>query len=183
VENIYAAKMGIGMIMPEVVESFSYGHVWIYSKEKKDNFYPHCIGYYPVEDDIPPEIRNNRMQMLRFFVRNSVRGLYRVDTPARLVMQRNINQIFLKEWRITKEQLNKLLVRCNFQNKKDYKLEGRYSLGRKQPNWDNCSSWVIKVVSKIMNDATFLTCSSPKKLESIKAEIEWDYVPGMQGGN
>ena len=69
------------------------------------------------------------------------------------------------------------MIRCNFPNDKDYKLEGRYSWSRKQPSWDNCSSWAIKAVNKIMNDATFLTCSSPKKLESIEAEIEWNYVP------
>jgi len=175
--KVYIAKMGIGMVMPKVVEVFPFGHMWVYWKEEKDNFYPHCRGYYPVEEDVPSVARDSRMQILKFFARNFVRGFYRVDVRARRIMQEKIDQIFYKEWKITKEQLNALMVKCHFPDEKDYKLEGRYSWNRKQPNWNNCSSWAIKVVCKIMNNPTFLTCNSPKQLSSVKAEIDWAHVP------
>ena len=91
-------KMGIGMVMHQVVEAFDHGHMWVYWKEKKDNFYPHCIGYYPVIEDIPLEVLQSKIKRFKCFARNSVRGLYQVDLDAEYVMTELSNKIFCKEW-------------------------------------------------------------------------------------
>jgi len=170
-------KMGIGMVMPQVVEVFPFGHTWLYWKEEIDNFYPHCRGYYPIRDEIPPPVRNNRMKMLRFFAQESVPGHYRLDRRARRVMQECLEQIFQKEWEITKEQLERLKARCRLPEGKTYKAEGQYSWNKKRSDWNNCSSWVIKVVCYVKEEPKFLTSSSPKQLSVVKEEIKWNHVP------
>jgi hypothetical protein len=115
--------------------------------------------------------------MLRFFARKSIRGFYTVDRNAIIVTNNFFEQIFRKEWGITTEQLERLKNRCNLPKGIDYKVEGLYSWNKKQPDWNNCSSWAIKIVYNVMNDPNFLICSSLKQLSVVKKEIEWDYVP------
>jgi len=169
------AIMGIGMIMPQIVEEFPCGHMWIYWSEE-GNPCPY-IGYYPVRGDIPPSVRRSRFKMLRYLACNSVRGVYQIDSVARDVIERNKNKIFRKEWEITTKQLKQLKSRCDILKEGSYKLEGRYSWDRNSPHSDNCSSWVIKIVCHVMENPFFLTCSSHKQLSVVKKEVKWDFVP------
>jgi hypothetical protein len=38
--------MGIGMIMPGIIEDFPFGHMWVYWSKGEDEYYPAYRGYY-----------------------------------------------------------------------------------------------------------------------------------------
>lgn len=169
-------KMGIGMIMPEIDEDLSYGHLWLYWYEKDLVCYR---GYYYVENREIRRIKRNRMKMLRYFTRNCTKGMYVDDERAKNASQKFPEWIFKKEWQITNDQLMVLQDRC-YLGDEDFTLEGFYSWNKKRPDWDNCSSWAIKVVCHVMGKPNLLICSSPKQFSVVKKEINWDVIPKEQ---
>lgn len=168
--NLYVAKLGIGLLPPRYDEEISIGHMWIYweGPEKEEN--PPYRGYYPSIEKIPPEYRDYS-KWPRFFSRHCVQGEHWIDYRAIRHTERFPIKILTKEWLITKRQLILLRERCSIPIGQDYKLEGYYSWNKRRPDWHNCSSWVISIINYVMEDANFLVCSSPKRLSIVEQEI------------
>jgi len=168
--QVYVAKLGIGLLPPRHDKLTGFGHMWLYwkSPEKEQNPYR---GYYPIEEEIPTEYRNYN-KWPRFFARYCVRGRYQIDLFAmNIVKELDENKFFTKEWSITKEQLSRLKRKCFIPKDEKYVIKGYYSWSKRRPDWHNCSSWVISVVNYVMDAPDCLVCSSPKRLSVIEREI------------
>jgi len=151
--------------------------MWLYWTKREDEYYPAYRGYYPLREDIPPSALKSKIKLLRFFARNSVRGRYQVDFLARDLTENVGEKIFKKEWDITQRQLKHLKDICQVPEEQIYVLEGRYSWNSKHSGCNNCASWALNVIHKVVRCADFMEYSSPKQLNVVKKEIAWDFIP------
>jgi hypothetical protein len=170
-------KVGIGMVLPGKVKEFPYGHAWLYWV--KEGLKPIYRGYYPERADIPQEIRTsaNSLTVIRFLATHSVRGKIQVDLDAEEVTKNSPTEVHKKEWNITQEQLKKLVNRCHIPEGTTFKYDGLYSWIRSESGSHNCLSWIVAVINHVMDNPSFLKCSSPKQLSKADREIAWDYKP------
>ena len=176
------AEMGIALLPQRLYSPLWFGHMWLYWRrpEKEEN--PPYRGYYPV--DIPPAPENPKehkkwlREIIKLLAHESVQGRYEVDYEAKdaMAIKAVRKKMFIKKWKISQNQLIRLENRCCV-SEDGYVLEGAYSWVKNCDEWDNCSSWVMKVVNYVMQ-SDLLICKppeSPKRLENVKKAISWDY--------
>ncbi len=70
---------------------------------------------------------------------------------------------------------------CQVPEEQTYVLEGRYSWNSAHSSCNNCASWALNVIHKVVGYTDFLQSSSPKHLSVVKKEIAWDFIPEREG--
>ena len=106
-----------------------------------------------------------------------------VDYRAVQMERRHGSNCLAKSWPITGGQQARLEKRCHIPLGRDSVAEGRYSWNAQDDSSDNCSSWALRVVNHVMGSPEFLTCSAPKRLAQVEAEVfgsEPDATSGRQ---
>jgi len=68
--NLYTARLGIGLLPPKHDEISGFGHIWLYWKTPEKEHHPPFRGYYPVRECLPQELDyENRRQWLRALIK------------------------------------------------------------------------------------------------------------------
>lgn len=73
--KLYVAKLGIGLLPARYDRISGLGHMWLYWNRQKNDYYHPFRGYYPVEEQIPPEFSDYSKWPI-FFARHCVQGEY-----------------------------------------------------------------------------------------------------------
>ncbi len=158
------------VVLPMGVERRDHpGHAWLEWTNSEGPHVP-CRGYWPdyTDPDLPVECGIGTREFRRYLRTNSVRGLRKVDTQA--VRFRRRHPRALVEWRapLSADEKAQLEERCWIPPDRELVVEGRYSWNEARDDWDNCSSWALRIVWQLV-DGRCPTCDRPKKLQSVVA--------------
>ena len=145
------------------------GHMWVYWTNAEGP-HPPYRGFYPDITDIPPEYEDPKTWP-RFFAKHSVRGECRVDIYAMELTEQSREKLRDKKWTIDHEKKDRLERICFIPEDRISIHKGRYSWNKRRADWDNCSSWAIKIVNQVMDDANFIICNRPKRLQHVVRAI------------
>ena len=162
----------IGLLPSHVEADLVHGHTWIsWTREDDDNHISYR-GYWPDLTDVPEEIPNVPVQIIEYIKIHSVRGIMKVDKKARYFCMGNIRDKILKRcWPILQEEKLRLNLQCGLADNQDSIVRGRYSWNEERPDWDNCSSWAIKIINYVKNSPDFISCERPKRLKYVTRSI------------
>ncbi len=169
---IINGELGVGLLPSRTLSEDHPGHMWLYWTNIVSTDHHHR-GFYPNIDEIPEEFQDFRKWKEYFFC-YSVPGRIRIDYSAMEWTRRYSNRYFDKKWSINAQRLSRLESQCEIPPGKDSVKHGYYSWNEHRDDWDNCSSWAIKVVNHAMENSGFITCALPKRLKHVKHAIWGD---------
>lgn len=177
-------EAGVGLLPSRVVPDpdMEYGHMWIFWDVADPEPLPYR-GFWPDLTEVPPEIDINDKEALTTFIRQfSVTGLLFIDESAYDVHRgKRKAACYDAFWTLSAEEQRRLHTRFyvkHFIPTGEKKIRrGRYSWNRSRRDWDNCSSWAIKLVSRVVGDCAFLRCRKPKDLSVVTRDIWGDSAP------
>lgn len=138
------------------------GHMWLHWDESETNSTTHR-GFIPDISEIPPEFGEMR-RWREYFPLHSVRGLMIRDDYGASFAREYPDHCLHHKWQLSSPDLLRLTLRCYLPPGEDSRPEGRYSWNEARTDWDNCSSWVLKILDHIFDKANFVTCPRPKRL-------------------
>jgi len=147
------------------------GHAWL-EWSPGEGPHPPCRGYWPDlnDPDLPDDCVPGSRELHRWLRVHSVRGLRTVDHGA--ARKRRERPAVISEWRapLAPDQAALVEARCWIPPDVEAVVEGRYSWNEERDDWDNCSSWALRVAREIVGDRV-PHCDRPKKLSAVIAAV------------
>jgi len=160
--------VGVGLLPSRDDSIHHMGHMWIRWLDPFTAQF-HYREYWPVMDDLPDSLSDEEIR--DYLCKNSVRGLYRLDTEGQKIEERG--QRYRKEdWNFTERAFFRLTMqRCYLPDGVKSRLSGYYSCSEELPNTNNCSSWAITSLRYAREDANFIPCERIKRLRYVEIAI------------
>jgi hypothetical protein len=168
---------GVALLPSRVHPVEYFGHMWIYWERGLDC--PQSYrGYYPNMDDFPEELQGDWEAMAEYVKDHSVKGIMIVDMIAHEIF--NVTHpmsCYNATWSLTPKERLSLALKCYIPEGERVLERGEYSWNEMRKDWNNCSSWVIKIVNRVVGDCRFLACRRPKRLRSVIGDIWGTVLP------
>ncbi len=175
---------GIGLLPSRIDPREEYGHMWVYWTTNEPSDRVPYRGYWPDLGTLPEGISIDDIEgALEFIRHNSVQGLLAIDMLAHdLHTSAGNGSCYEGFWSPTPEEKFLLDLKCSIPLGVEKIARGRYSWDESRPDWNNCSSWVIKIINRVVRDSSFLRCRHPKRLKMVIEDIWGKTRPPVSRG-
>jgi hypothetical protein len=166
-EKCYDFIVGIGLLPSRNDSIYHMGHMWIRWRNPFNQELFHR-GYWPVLDDLPPDISNDEVR--KYLCRNKVRGMYKVDSTGRDIEDK---QTYRKQdWNFAENAFHCLtMLHCSLPDGINFRLSGYYSCSEKLSKTNNCCSWAVTSLRLAQGNPNFIPCERIKRLRLVEETI------------
>lgn len=156
--------------------------VWTGGKSAKNAPQRSYIGYYPMANHMPEEIKNSYNNILEafyhYFMNNSVPGMKVIDGLARNAIIKSKIECSWLGCESTNGKLDLVWKRTHIPEGRDSVKEGKYGLNTKLPGVNNCVSWAVGILNKTLDRTQQIPLNCPPKVKDLvcKMDVATDWI-------
>ena len=141
----------------------------------------HFRGYYPDMSLLPVPLAQLLQKFeyyVEYFNKTAIPGVMVAENLS--IYEEFRSTFHQKTWTILDEHNQRVTDKCHIPPGKDQVRDGMYSLMIEKENHNNCISWVLDVVDKVMNENEYLKCPRTNRMKTVMKAL--GFIKDQNGG-